>query len=795
MSERPDLLKRRTLKLALASAVTTSLGCVTRYADSQDENLTYSSFNKPFKADWDERFDGPFLGENVWANPMEDWEIKRGRAYCSSKKGCRNVHLLTHSIIQPEQGFITQVVVETDDTPFFNGGAGFNLGLRSEIDEYRSNCFAQGGIKAGIRQNLLFIGSKAVPIAVQPSILLKLVGEKQGNAVKLTLSAYHPRTKALIASIEKLESKELVKGNIAIAANTDFEDMPNSEEPEHHAGSRFSFSNWTLEGAGISYDKRRIFGPIMWAMYTVNRISDGDQAKGDVNRHELNLTAVMAPLGTQDNNQLILAFYQNGKWIESATATIDELSCSASFHIPDWNGNLHTRYKLIYRNVKKSGKNEYDYEGAIKAEPVDRPLRMASLTCQNDYAFPYQPVVDNVLRYDADLLFFSGDQLYEHHGGYGIVRKPEKRAMLNYLRKYYQFGWAFRETMRHTPVVCLPDDHDVLQGNLWGEGGKPMDNLDEDVTASILGGYAEPANVVNAIHRTCVSHLPAPIDDTLGDYGIGTYYTTLNYAGVSFAILADRQWKSAPDVMDIVVGETGQDEAPTYFNPAFDSENLHLLGEKQEAFLTAWAENKPTNMLAAVLSQTVFAGIATHQPRPDRYLKYDFDSSGWPASARNRAVSIMRKAKALHICGDTHLATLSQYGVHKPRDSNWAFCSPAIAAGWPRWWLPEDAGLPCVERPKHNMPNTGNYRDAFGNDIYVYAVANPDVGESPNRYVKAHEKGSGFGTIEFDVSKQTYTVDAYRFNVDISADSESPRFPGYPVTIYAKENAGENLLI
>lgn len=71
MSERPDLLKRRTLKLALASAVTTSLGCVTRYADSQDENLTYSSFNKPFKADWDERFDGPFWGRMYGLTPWK----------------------------------------------------------------------------------------------------------------------------------------------------------------------------------------------------------------------------------------------------------------------------------------------------------------------------------------------------------------------------------------------------------------------------------------------------------------------------------------------------------------------------------------------------------------------------------------------------------------------------------------------------------------------------------------------------------------------------------------------------
>ena len=794
MSKRPDLLKRRTLKLALASAITTSLGCATRQSDSINAYIASNPVNDPFNVDWGDRFDGPFLGESVWANPMEDWEIKRGRAYCTSKKGNRNVHMLTHSIAHPEQGFTTEVVIESEGAPFFNGGAGFNLGLRSEIDEYRSNCFAEGGIKAGIRQNTLFIGSKTIPLATQSSVLLKLSGEKQGSAVKLTLSAYHPKTKVRLASIEKLESTELVRGNVAIAANMDFADVPNSQDSKHHAGGRFLFGDWTLEGAGLSHDKKRAFGPIMWAMYTVNHNVEAEKEIGKSNAHELNLTAIMAPIGDNDNKQLVLSLYRKGVWKEFAASTIDALSCTATFRIPNWDGNSQTRYKLVYRASKKSGTTEYDYEGTIKAEPLDRALRMASLTCQNDYAFPYQPVVDNVLRYDADMVFFSGDQLYEHHGGYGIVRTPDKRAMLNYLRKYYQFGWAFRDAMRHTPTVCLPDDHDVLQGNLWGEGGKPMDNLNEDETASILGGYAEPVDVVNAIHRTSVSHLPAPADNTLGDYGISTYYTTLNYAGVSFAILADRQWKSAPDAMGIVVGETGQGEAPTYINPAFDSENLHLLGEKQEAFLAKWAESKPSDALAAVLSQTVFAGISTHQPRPDRYLKYDFDSSGWPASARNRAVSIMRNANALHICGDTHLGTLSQYGVHKPRDSNWAFCSPAIAAGWPRWWLPEDIGLPCGGKPKHNMPNTGNYRDAFGNNIYVYAVANPDVGESSNRYVKAHEKGSGFGTIEFDVAAQTYTVDAYRFNVDISEANGNPRFPGYPVTIHAKENAGENLL-
>ena len=79
-------------------------------------------------------------------------------------------------------------------------------------------------------------------------------------------------------------------------------------------------------------------------------------------------------------------------------------------------------------------------------------------------------------RLDPDLVFFSGDQIYENHGGFGIIREPAEPAILNYLRKFYQFGWAFREVMRNCPTLCLPDDHDVFQGNIWGEGGAKMDD-------------------------------------------------------------------------------------------------------------------------------------------------------------------------------------------------------------------------------------------------------------------------------------------------------------------------------
>ena len=78
--------------------------------------------------------------------------------------------------------------------------------------------------------------------------------------------------------------------------------------------------------------------------------------------------------------------------------------------------------------------------------------------------------------------------------------------------------------------------------------------------------------------------------------------------------------------------------------------------------------------------------------------------------------------------------------------------------------------------------------------MYVYAVGVPDEGKSNNRYVKAHEKGSGFGFITFDTKKLTYTLQAFRYLIDVSDANPDNQFQGWPVTIHQKENIGYNVL-
>jgi alkaline phosphatase D len=470
---------------------------------------------------------------------------------------------------------------------------------------------------------------------------------------------------------------------------------------------------------------------------------------------------------------------------------LDTDAWTGTFRIPNWKETQEASYRVVYVEKRPDGTETPHYwTGKVKANPAGRPLRLGALTCQNDYGFPYAPVADNVVKLDPDMLYFSGDQIYESHGGYGIIRDPAGPAILNYLRKFYQFGWAFREAMRDRPTICLPDDHDVFQGNIWGEGGAAMKGI--AAGASSKGGYREPARMVNVVHRTCTSHHPDFYDTAASKQDISVYFGDMVYGDVSFAILGDRQWKSGPERVETGSGRADHVLDPNFDTSVLDHEELVLLGERQEAFLTHWAKDWRGHTMKVLLSQTVFAGVATHHGRENGYLKADLDSGAWPQTARNRAIEIIRESKALHINGDQHLTTLAQYGVSAQRDSNWSFCTPAISAGYPRWWRPDELGMEHQNRPEHGLADTGEFLDGFGNKVYVYAVGNPVTGRDKNRYRRAHEKASGFGLVTIDTKALTYHIEAFRFLIDATDGKASNQFPGWPVTLHQSENAGEN---
>jgi hypothetical protein len=221
-------------------------------------------------------------------------------------------------------------------------------------------------------------------------------------------------------------------------------------------------------------------------------------------------------------------------------------------------------------------------------------------------------------------------------------------------------------------------------------------------------------------------------------------------------------------------------------------------------FLKSWAADWSGGVwMKAVLSQTIWstpntlpAGTMSDDGNPqlpvfkpgeyppDDVPVADMDSDGWPPAARNAAIREMRKAFALHICGDQHLPSTLQYGAEAWGDSGYAICVPAISNLWPRRWFPKAAGL----HAKAGAPRyTGEYKDAYGNRMTVLAVANPQVtGLKP---ADLYDRSTGYGIITFDRETRDISLACWPRQTNPSEAGAQP-YPGWPITVNQMDNYG-----
>jgi hypothetical protein len=272
---------------------------------------------------------------------------------------------------------------------------------------------------------------------------------------------------------------------------------------------------------------------------------------------------------------------------------------------------------------------------------------------------------------------------------------------------------------------------------------------------------------------------------------MSVWYTSLNYGRVSFAIVSDRIFKSGPNLVSTWEGRKDHLKTPPEDPSVIDKPELQLLGRRQELFLEQWLKDWKDVDMKVLLSQTLLANTATHHGSYDAYLLGDLDSGGWPKKARDRAVSIIRKGFVFHICGDQHLPSIIQYGTEEFRDAGWAYCTPAIAVGYSRWFRPDELGIMVKNRPEHGNSNTGEYTDAFGNKNYVYAIGNPgDFNGIQNRYEYQNKKTGGLGFVIFDTETRNITMESWHFLADVDNPSEESQHPGWPLTINQMDNYG-----
>ena len=177
--------------------------------------------------------------------------------------------------------------------------------------------------------------------------------------------------------------------------------------------------------------------------------------------------------------------------------------------------------------------------------------------------------------------------------------------------------------------------------------------------------------------------------------------------------------------------------------------------------------------MKAVLSQTGFCGGAHLHGQKDNRLHADLDSNGWPQTGRNKALEAIRKAGAVHIGGDQHLATVIQHGIDEHRDGPWAFIVPAVVNDYySRWWWPEDEQPGGNHDSSSPLPSTGDYLDGFNNKITMKAYVNPESTSS----------GSGYGLIRFHKDSNEVTFECWPRDVDVTGE-DAEQFTGWPITV------------
>jgi len=744
-----------------------------------------------FKKSWTTISDRVWVGSEFWSNRLQDWKIQNGRLECIQNKAklkMRTTHLINCRLADNSGNFIGKITMGSlQKTQNEDASCGFLLGAGAQLDVWGASLIQQKtGPGAGLFAGITNAGNLFVK-DMETGINLKIFKTKFSENIPLTISATYSNSnyelllnygdaKLLLKNIHK----NRLTGNIAMVSHPGKGKNPGS----------FWFNNLEISGNKLEYFTETA-GPIISSQYTLSN---------DI----LKITAQMAPIAKTDSQKVSFEIEKEGVWQKLSQTSIITPGYTATFRIPNWNSSsdISYRIKYIYKSSKKEKEVDY-WKGTIKHDPKEKEeIVIAGFTGNHNIAhpglsgtkgnfnfdprgiwYPHEEIIKSMNIHQPDVLFFSGDQIYE---GNSPTYPDKENYELDYLYKWYLYCIAYRNLTKDIPTISIPDDHDVFQGNLWGQNGRATNKDDK-------GGYVHPAWFVKMVERTQCSNLPDPYDPTLIDQGIGVYYTSLTYGGIGFAVLEDRKFKSGcADNPFITKGRVDHVIDPKFDVRKIDLPGKKLMGDRQLTFMNDWGTNWKGQDMKIALSQTIFANMATHHGAGLFRLMADLDSNGWPQTGRNKAVDALRKSFVFHLAGDQHLASIVHHGVDEWDDAMYSFCVPSIANFYPRAWWPESIGL---DRSEGAPQNLGKHKDGFGNLVTVYGVTNPTgfTKISTNQKPLAiHDKMPGYGIVKMNKTNRTIRMECWPRYADPL--KEEQQYKGWPKTISQFDNYGRKAL-
>jgi alkaline phosphatase D len=777
-------------------------------------------------ANWEGVPERRWAGPSIWCNRLQDWRIKDGYLHADAEDNapCRTAHLLTYGLVEQSDPFTLQVVLRLGEQSGRAGFAGFLIGAGEGKLDYRSAALVHhfpgkgGGLLAVIDTEqgggVVFrdmsaetnaaeyprlpdqISHENQQVDYQQDILLSLEGIPLGTGrYNLRLSAWSSMGKELLgaAEIANVDAAKLL-GGVALAS---------------HCGGLnvvHMFRDFRVGGERLEHYPDRAFGPIAGTLYSVSdnilklsaqfmhmgeqtflsvlpKTNDTQYSAGDAQRKRLT-----AWLEVQNSD---------GQWKRvDGPKTVAGPDYYVLFRVEGWDADRAAAVRVAFQEFDNT---LHYYNTTITRDPVEQSTVSAAgftgmgAIGRSPYAsgpkaqagevvigrwapanvwMPFAAEVKALQNQNVDLLFFTGDQVYQN--------KPSPTDLSvepveDYLYKWLLWHWSFRDLTDHLPTIVQPDDHDIYHGNLWGWGGRlNLTGNNND------GGYLCSPYFVNMVHRTQSGHLPDPWEPEPALNGISNYYTKFRWGGVGFAVLEDRKFKTPRQVE----------------NP----DEQVLLGERQKEMLRQWGQDWRGQYFKCVVSQTLYASMHVNF---DGELSKDSDSGGFPKIRRDEAVDLFRRCGAIVLSGDQHLGTFSRLGIEQPSDAVYQLVVPALGNYFWRWFYPNEPG----ENRLPGAPDyTGDFRDGFGNYFRMIAVANPErrtllQQRLRQRHVFSTEEaargvgddiraclGDGYGILRFQKDTHEITVECWPYNAE--PGQKEAQFEGWPVTLKYDELDG-----
>ena len=732
-----------------------------------------------------------WLGKSFWGNRLQDWRVNNGRIECIREgKGfeVRTFSILNRFLNTTHQPARISATVG-NITPNKAGFCGFLIGAGAGELNYKGSALTQraSGVNGGFMAVIDANGELSFKDFSSTESTLNYERIKRSHILpngtikhkKITLDCHidpvsNGKFDVRLVATDATTKKELgfiVRTNVP-AKEVQGGILMLSSTPTNKSGARWWFKDIATGGSKIDINPEHELGPVMGCLHSVNK-------------NTLKLSAQFMPVSESDISHARLDYQLSNttQWIKGPVATIED-GYIALFRHDNWDSAQDYNYRVVNADNDKIAL----YQGQIVKDPKKgKELKIALYSCitatsksldadvykpiikeertlgrytKDNILFPHTELVKNCDAHQPDLYVFCGDQFYEGVPTQLWRNKPDSK--LDLLYRWYLWYWSFAESVRSRPAILLADDHDVLQGNLWGVGGKDPTKLKGDKRREEDGGYTQTKDLVQMVYRIEHGHNPDAYDSTPIEHGIPVTYGAFVYGGVSFALIEDRKFKSRPNT-----------------NVAPKHTQGELLGTRQEEFLSTWA-----NMDKGLPKICITASIwGSPQTKGNLTPLLDYDSNGYPPDGRTRAVQLIKDANAMVICGDQHLAMVTKQGLNTYEDGPLFFAGPAGAAFWQRWFEGDNK----LKNQYNNDPNTGNFIDTFGNKMRVLAVANPKVSYSRYRSQIANNwscflsdgklKSEGYGIVKVNHQKEQFLLECWPWDADPSTEKQ---FTGWP---------------